>query len=238
MAVLVDPDTDGGACERAIAELLASTRWHGDTIVHARLAEFAQRLLAATARLNLTAARTPAAVAAHIADALAIERFVRHPLVDVGSGGGFPAIPLAIVTGWPITLIEATTKKAQFLRETLTGLRLGGAVLNARAESVGRDPRERGRYASATARAVGSSATVLELTIPLLAIGGTAVLQRGSFAPSDREAVQQAASILGAHLADDHRQPDGRWVVLVTKFAETGARFPRRVGMAAKRPLS
>lgn len=233
----VNPDTDGGACERAVAEVLASTRWHGDAIVHARLAEFAQRLLAATARVNLTAARTPAAVAAHIADALAIEHFVRHPLVDVGSGGGFPAIPLAIVTGWPITLIEATMKKAHFLRETLTALRLAGTVLNARAESVGRDQRERGRYASATARAVGSSATVLELTIPLLAIGGIAVLQRGAFAASDREALLEAASILGAALGEDHLQPDGRCVILVTKVAETAARFPRRVGMAAKRPL-
>jgi 16S rRNA (guanine527-N7)-methyltransferase len=202
-----------------------------------RLAAFAALLLAANARFNLTGARDAAAVEAHIADALAIAGEVRDPLIDVGSGGGLPGIPLAIVTGARVTLVESAARKARFLRETIAALGIAGEVVHDRAEVAARIPELRERFASASARAVGSLPTVLELTVPFLAVGGVAVLQRGSVPEEERLAAIDAARMLGAELADEIAQLGARRVLVFRKVAATPGRFPRRCGIPEKRPL-
>ncbi len=206
-----------------------------------RLARFVAILLERNASLNLTAARTPEAVAEHVRDSVAIAPFLTEPFVDVGSGGGFPAIPLAIVTGFRGVLVESLAKKARFLAEVVAALGLPLEVRTMRAEDAGRDADLRGRFASATARAVGSLPAVLEFTIPLLAVGGRAVLQRGRLDARERSAATDAALVLGAEIEDERRvgadDSDERRVVLVRKTAPTGPRFPRRAGVPAKRPL-
>lgn len=203
------------------------------------LARYAQLLLQRNAAVNLTAARDAEAVALHVRDSLRIARFVREPFVDVGSGGGFPAIPLAIATGAHATLIEAVGKKAAFLRQLATELQLPVAVVQARAEDAGRRPDLRGAFGSATARAVGSTSTVLELTVPLLAIGGIAVLQRGQLDARERAAATDAALMLQAELIDEaiDENSGGRRVLVFRKVGPTAQRFPRRAGVPAKRPL-
>jgi len=204
-----------------------------------KLETFARRLLERNASLNLTGARDAAAVEAHVRDSLAIAGLVRGPLVDVGSGGGFPAIPLAIATGARVTMIESLAKKAAFLREIVRDLELDAEVLAVRAEDAGRDQTLRGRFASATARAVGAVPVVLELTLPLLAVGGTALLQRGAFDDAERRATADALLVLGGELAAELVDPagDDRRVLVVRKIAATNQRFPRRAGIPAKRPL-
>ncbi len=81
----------------------------------AALARYGGLVLEANTRLNLTAAKTPEEIGEHIADSLTLLPDLRPPYVDVGSGAGFPAIPLAIATGIEVTMIEATTKKARVL---------------------------------------------------------------------------------------------------------------------------
>jgi 16S rRNA (guanine527-N7)-methyltransferase len=108
-----------------------------------RLARYGELLLDANRRVNLTAARTPDAVAEQIADAFALAPLVHGPLVDVGAGGGLPGIPLAIVCGVPVTLIDATAKKVAFLRDALAVLLLEGEAVAGRAETLARDPRFR-----------------------------------------------------------------------------------------------
>jgi 16S rRNA (guanine527-N7)-methyltransferase len=113
-------------------------------------------------------------------------------------------------------------------------------VYAGRAEDAGRDARYRGAFAAATARAVASFPAVLELTIPLLAVGGVAVLQRGRLDARERAAAVDASLVLGADLEGERRvgaEDDARRVVLVRKVARTGTRFPRRAGIPAKRPL-
>lgn len=206
-----------------------------------RLLRFAELLLARNATLNLTAARSPEAVAEHVRDSLAVAPFLREPFVDVGSGGGFPAIPLAIVTGFRGVLIESLAKKARFLEEAIAALGLPLEVRAMRAEDAGRDPALRERFASATARAVASLPAVLEFTVPLLAVGGVAVLQRGRLEERERSAAADAALVLGAVLDGEHPAGTGpddeRRVVLARKTLATGQRFPRRAGVPAKRPL-
>jgi 16S rRNA (guanine527-N7)-methyltransferase len=206
----------------------------------AKLERFADLLLERNASVNLTAARSRAAIFDHVRDSLTIAPYLSEPFVDIGSGGGFPAIPLAIATGCRGVLIEAVTKKARFLEEVARELDVPLEVRILRAEDAGRDPSLRETFASATARAVSSLPTVLELTLPLLRIGGLAVLQRGRLDERERTAAVDASLVLGAALEREVRvgsDVDERRVVLVRKMAPTGPRFPRRAGIPAKRPL-
>jgi len=202
-----------------------------------RLAAYGALLLEANRRTNLTAAREPAALAAHLADALTLAAEVDGELIDIGSGGGLPGIPLALATGVSVTLVDAVGKKVAFLERALATLGLAGAAVAERAERLGHDPAYRGRFRAATARAVSSAPTVAELTLPLLAVGGKALLQRGVLEPSERNAVQDAAPMLGGRFAEERMLDGERRLVILEKIAETPTRFPRRDGVPAKRPL-
>jgi 16S rRNA (guanine527-N7)-methyltransferase len=203
----------------------------------ALLERYCALLLRASADVNLTAARDERALQDHVADALAIAPYVSDPLVDVGSGGGLPGIPLAIATGFAVTLVESTGKKARFLERVVAELELPIRVVEMRAELAGRDETLRGHFGSATARAVGPLPTVLELTLPLLDIGGVAVLQRGVVDERERRAATDAARMLGGELAGEVPQDGAKQVLLFRKVSETPLRFPRRTGVPAKRPL-
>ena len=202
----------------------------------ARIARYLDLLLAENERFSLTGSHDPLAALEHVRDALTLRPFARSPLVDVGSGGGFPAIPLAIVTGITVTLIEATAKKARFLENAVRELGLDATVWAERAEVVGRDPSRRGRFASATARAVAAAPVVLELTLPLLAVGGVALLQRGGLSYGEWTSTQDAAVALGGGLIEEIVLPRGR-LVTVGKRRPTPAEFPRRPGLPERRPL-
>ncbi len=210
-----------------------------DAGVRLKLDAFVALLLKKNAALNLTAARSAEAVEAHVRDALFLVPHVSGPLVDVGSGGGFPAIVLAIATGVRCTLIESLAKKAAFLRDAGRELDLELEVLAKRAEDVARDPAYRATFATATARAVGPATTVLELTVPLLAVGGRALLQRGQERPGERQALADASLVLGAQIEAELVDPgaESRRVIVARKTIATGERFPRRAGVPAKRPL-
>jgi 16S rRNA (guanine527-N7)-methyltransferase len=202
-----------------------------------RLTRYGEAVLSANRRFNLTGAKSPAEFAPHILDSLSIADAIGESLVDVGSGGGLPAIPLAIVTGVPITMIETTVKKAQFLAELLLELGLAGEVVAQRAEVAGHDEQLRERFATGTARAVSSAPAVAELLLPFLAVGGTAVLQRGAMDEAERRALSDAALMLGGQVIEERRLDGERRIVLVRKVATTNRRFPRRTGVPEKRPL-
>ncbi len=209
-------------------------------VLRAKIERFVDLLLERNASVNLTAARTRDAIFEHVRDSLSIAPYLGEPFVDIGSGGGFPAIPFAIVMGCRGVLIEAVAKKARFLEEIVRELDLPLEVRILRAEDAGRDPSLRETFASATARAVASLPAVLELTLPLLKVGGLAVLQRGRLDDRERTAAVDAALVLGAEIEREilvGADADERRIVLVRKIAATGPRFPRRAGIPAKRPL-
>lgn len=202
-----------------------------------RMDAFVELLLEANARVNLTAARTPEAVWEHIEDSLTVLPFVRGELVDVGSGGGFPAIPLAIACGVRVTLIEAVAKKAAFLRAALGALGVEGEVVTARVETLAHDAGYRERFETATARALASAPAVLELTLPLLRIGGQAVLQRGKMDEGEWRAVAAAAPMLGGGEPREYPLTGERRLLVIEKRAASPARFPRRPGVPERKPL-
>jgi 16S rRNA (guanine527-N7)-methyltransferase len=203
-----------------------------------RLATFGALLLERGAVVNLSGAKSVEAVAEHLLDAFALAPYVNGPLADIGSGGGFPGIPLAIACGVPVPLIESVAKKARFLQEAIDVCGLEGAVVNARAEDAARDPRFRGRFRFATARAVGSLPTVLELCLPFLEVGGLALLQRGRPAAGEGTLADEVAALLGGVLEREVALDGERRIVLVRKERSTPQAFPRRNGLPASRPLT
>jgi len=147
------------------------------------------------------------------------------PIVDVGSGGGSPGIPLAVALPQTrFTLLEAQRRKAQFLERVTVDL-ANVAVVWGRAEEQAVDD-----FGVALAKALAKPPAAAELCLPLVRPGGIALLWVGETACLD--AVARAAELLGASVEDD---ADG--LVTLRKLVPTPAGFPRRAGMAAKRPL-
>ncbi len=124
-------------------------------------------------------------------------------VVDVGTGAGFPGIPVAIVhPQWHVTLVDSTRKKIAFVEGVITALGLNNTeALSERAEHLATQPTHRNRYDVVLVRAVASADRCVEYALPLLRSGGVAVLYRGQWQPSDTEALQPMIHHLGAHLA-------------------------------------
>jgi 16S rRNA (guanine527-N7)-methyltransferase len=208
-----------------------------DTPLADRLAAYGALLLAANRTVNLTGAKDAAALVPHLLDALTLAGDVSGRLVDVGSGGGLPGIPLAIATGARVLLVEPIAKKAAFLQKTLERLGLDGSAIAERAEIAARDDRYRAQFDYATARAVSGASTVAELTVPFLRIGGRVMMQRATMTDDERHALDDAALVLGAPVIEDRRLAGERRIIVLAKAAPTGERFPRRNGVPEKRPL-
>lgn len=166
-----------------VGEGLASLGLTLDEATRAAIADHVRLLLAWTAAINLTAIREPVAAAReHVVDSLTALPLLRSrnttDLLDLGSGGGFPGIPLALALPRARTvLVESVGKKATFLAAVLDalGLRPRVAVAATRAETLAADPHHRGRWSTVVVRAVGPLAELAELSLPLLGPGGAMV---------------------------------------------------------------
>jgi 16S rRNA (guanine527-N7)-methyltransferase len=210
---------------------------------------YARELIAWNRRFNLTAIEDPSDIEIkHFLDSLSCLRVMGPKpsgrLADVGSGAGFPGIPLKImVPELAVTLIESNSKKAEFCRHVVVGLDLNGVeVLNARAEEVGREPDHRGAYDWAVARAVARLPIVVELLLPLLKVGGIGIAQKGESGPAEAEQAGPALEALGGRIqeliqVDLPGVPETRFLIVIEKTSTTPDRFPRRPGTPAKRPL-
>jgi 16S rRNA (guanine527-N7)-methyltransferase len=186
--------------------------------------------------VGVTAIRDPAEAAArHVLDALAglpaVDAAPSGALADVGSGGGLPGLVLAIVRPAREThLIEATARKAAFIADTAAELGLQVHVHAERSEDVARGAL-RDACACVVARALAPPAVAAELCLPLCRPGGRLVLW--SREPAGEELAVAAAALAARVLA-----PECPGVLVIGKLGATPERFPRRPGMAAKRPLS
>jgi len=205
-------------------------------------------LLDANTRFNLTAVREPAeAWMRHIFDSLTLLPHLAESeagsLIDIGSGGGLPGIPLAIcLPQMQFTLLEATGKKAKFLEDVAADLALDHVrVVNDRAETAGQARAHRERYDLATARAVGPMRVMLEYTMPLLRVGGQLLAMKGRQAEAELDEAGDALMILGDGQVDVYgafgEESGDAVIVVVTKQAATPKAYPRRPGEPKTNPL-
>jgi 16S rRNA (guanine527-N7)-methyltransferase len=163
-------------------------------------------------------------------------------VVDVGSGGGLPGLALKIARpDLELTLVEASGRKAAFLQHAAASLGLGGVrVVARRAEDAGRDAALRESFDAAVARAVAAMPVLVELCLPLVKVGGCLLAMKAA-AEEEVASALPAIAELGGELDGIHETPtalrDRGQVVVIRKIAATPARFPRRSGVPARRPL-
>jgi 16S rRNA (guanine527-N7)-methyltransferase len=213
---------------------------------HARLAQYIDLLLAANARMNLTRIESvDEANVNHIGDALTLLPHLPkspHALADVGSGGGVPGVPLAIARpDARLTLIEATKKKAAFLRETIQTLQLTNVnVLDERAEDIGRGT-ERESFDVAVARAVGTIDWLAEWCLPLVRVGGKMLAMKGPKANDELPAAQDTIRVLGGGQAVVNAVSlpgaEHHVIVEIPKIRKSDARYPRPATAAKGKPI-
>ncbi len=201
-------------------------------------------------QFNLTAIREPEAIRIkHFLDsltcllALDLQR-LPESLVDVGTGAGFPGIPLKII--WPrlrLTLVESVHKKVNFCEHIIAKLGLKDVtVIAERAEAVGQMSQHRQKYDIAVARAVAKMPVLVEYLLPLVRLGGLAVIQKGESAHGEVQYAEKAIDILGGKL--QRLIPillpgvvEERFLVILEKVAVTSPEYPRKPGIPAKQPL-
>ena len=214
-------------------------------------------------RVNLTALTDPSDVfVKHFLDSITVLLAVdasRHPgrvsgpndsesdsitLLDVGTGAGFPGLPLRIVhPEFRLTLLDSTRKKTDFLRHLLEALELDDVtVVTGRAEEAGRQPALRERVQLVVSRAVDRMATLAEYLLPFCTVGGRAVAMKKEDISTEIAEAARAIRLMGGHVSEVlpvrlPLLPDERCLVVLEKLQSTPEQYPRRPGMPAKRPL-
>lgn len=166
-------------------------------------------------------------------------------VIDVGTGAGFPGLPLLILRPTlRLTLLDALAKRVNFLSDALTRLGLSATTLHARAEDAARMPEHRGQYDAAVSRAVASAAVLQELTLPFVKVGGVSIAWKGPGVQEELTAARRAAFVLGGSVRGVVPAPvPGReeWshvLLLTDKTGATPKAYPRKAGTPGKKPLA
>ena len=210
---------------------------------------YEKELMEWNSKFNLTAIRDSESIRTkHFLDSfscvLAWKGNPPNYIIDVGTGAGFPGIPLKILyPNLKLTLVESVGKKAMFCQHIVRVLGFKHVdVVQARAEELGQDISHRENYDYAIARAVANLNVLSEYLIPLVKIGGTMLAQKGESGPAEAQSAEGAMKLLGGKL----RQlipvnlpgvADDRYLILVDKVAATPPKYPRKPGIPAKQPL-
>lgn len=229
------------------AQALFNVRLTGRQV--SALTTYEHELLEWNQKFNLTAIRDAAGIRTkHFLDSFScVLAWKSNPplrLIDVGTGAGFPGIPLKIIyPNTQVTLVESVGKKAMFCQHIVRLLGLEKVeVIQARAEDLGQMREHREQYDWGVARAVANLRVLAEYLLPLVQIGGVMLAQKGESGPAEVHAAESAINLLGGKM----RQllpvtlpgvVEERHLVLVDKVAATPPGYPRKPGVPAKKPL-
>ena len=225
--------------------------------VDARLADrldtYARLLAEWNEKMNLTAITDPVGVTVkHFADSLTAASLLpegEFTLIDVGTGAGFPGVPLALYReDCRLTLLDSLNKRLVFLETVCRELGLPVTLIHARAEEGGRKPEWRERFDVATARAVAALPTLCEYCLPFVKKGGRFIALKGPDAQREQEAAAKAVSLLGGKVAsavtltlpaqpEPGVEPMERRLLCIDKIRSTPPAYPRPSAKIAKAPL-
>lgn len=208
--------------------------------------EYLKELLEWNKRFNLTAITDPEEVKIkHFEDSLSLLKTIHlttQSLIDIGAGAGFPGIPLKIKCPQiQLTLVEATRKKVEFLRHVVNKLDLKNVeIVWGRAEEIAKEKRE--QYDIALSRAVANLNVLSELCLPLVKVGGIFIAYKEEKIEAEVKASENAIKLLGGKLKEIKKVklPNSdivRSLIIIEKISPTPEKYPRRPGMANKRPL-
>ena len=198
---------------------------------------------------NITAIKdVPGVITKHFADSLTIAKHIPEgaSVIDVGTGGGFPTLPLAIARpDLKITAIDSTAKKITHVQNTAHMFGLNGVTAIAgRAEELAQT-KMRESFDVATARAVSELRILCELTLPFVKIGGVLISMKGASGEKETRDAEKAIKQLGGQLISEHKltlkdvdgNEDERYLVIVKKISRTPNNFPRQYAQILKKPL-
>jgi len=219
-----------------------------DEHVRTLLERHVDLLLEANQRVNLTAVREKsAAMRLHVLDSLGVIETINEApagrVADLGSGGGFPGIPIAVCTDRNVTLVESVKKKAAFLEFAIQDLGIAESVsvsaLRAEEEAL----RAPGHYSVVVCRALSALPSLIELASPLLSDGGWLVAMKGRLEESEVSSGRNAADLLAMSEKSivRYQLPGGdeqRAIVVYQKSGKPRLKLPRNPGMAQRRPLA
>ena len=217
------------------------------------LCEFGRGVVRQNEVMNLTAITDPKGIAVkHFADSLTAAALMpagEFSLIDVGTGAGFPGVPLALYRpDCKLTLLDSLNKRLTFLDTVCREVGLDATLIHARAEEGGRNPDLRERYDVACARAVANLPVLSEYCLPFVKVGGRFIALKGPDADRERAEAARGIGVLGGRIADvtaltlpaapvDGVEPMERRIVRVDKVKHTPATYPRHGSKIAKKPL-
>ncbi len=209
--------------------------------------QYMNLLLEWNQKMNLTAITDyKEIILKHFIDSLTIENNIEKGsyLVDIGTGAGFPGIPLKIVRkDIKVVLVDSLNKRVQFLKEVIRKLGLNEIeAIHARAEEFGKNKKYRETFDISTSRAVANMSTLSEYMIPLVKVNGKCIYMKGKEIEKELEDAKNAIQILGGKIIErkEFKLIDddiNRNIIIVSKEKATPSKYPRKPGMPAKEPI-
>lgn len=212
-----------------------------------KLEEFKNILLEYNEKFNLTSIKEEKEIyVKHFVDSLKGEKFFKKgaSVLEVGSGGGFPSIPLMIIReDLKFTLVESTGKKCEYLKEAVRLLKTNNVeVICDRAEVLGKNEKYREKFDVVTARAVAKLNTLSEYCMPFIKVGGSFIAYKGESVEEEVKEGNNAIKILGGEIKEIYKYDlkvtqGSRGIVVIEKVKNTPEKYPRGQGKERSKPL-
>ena len=232
---------------KEIKEKLEKININIEEVQAKNLYKYMNLLLEWNEKINLTAITEPKEVILkHFVDSLTILKYLNEEekVIDVGTGAGFPGIPLNIMKNdCNYTLLDSLNKRITFLNEVINDLQLENInTIHSRVEEAGKNKKYRESYDIATSRAVASLNILLEYLLPLVKIGSKCICMKGSNVEEEIESAKNAIKVLGGEIEKIEKitLPDSdivRNIVIIKKIKQTPIKYPRKPGIPSKEPI-
>ncbi len=213
-----------------------------------RFFQYMKLLLEWNEKINLTTITDPKdIILKHFIDSLTIQRYIKENsyLVDVGTGAGFPGIPLKIYRkDIKVVLLDSLNKRINFLNEVCKELELENiSAIHSRAEEFAKNKKYREKFNVVTSRAVANLSTLTEYMLPLTKIGGICICMKGKEIEEELKDAKKAICVLGGTVKEKNEfflkgeERISRNIILLEKIKTTPSKYPRKAGMPSKEPL-